>query len=147
MNKLLGCIAAAIIAVSPAIAAADGKVPAGKENLTLESMGKAKTAAGKKPLKGPVPFAHQAHVDKGVACSECHHREKPGETPQACSSCHKDTKGKAPKMSDAFHGGENDSLPALQSCIGCHARKVNKLSSPAPARRDPCNACHSILKK
>lgn len=148
MKKFLGCIAAsAVLALSPALGAAEGKVPAGKESLTLDSMSKARQAAGKKVVKGPVPFAHQAHVDKGVACTECHHKEKAGDTPQACSTCHKDTKGDAPKMSDAFHGGESGSLPSLQSCIGCHARKVNKLSSPAPATREPCTACHSILKK
>jgi hypothetical protein len=147
VKKLLGFIAAAVLAFSPSLVAAEGKVPAGKEALTLDSMSKAKQAAGKKVLKGPVPFAHQAHVDKGVACIDCHHKEKAGATPQPCSACHKGVKGDAPKISDAFHGGENDSLPSLQSCIGCHARKVAKLSSPAPAKREPCDACHSILKK
>jgi hypothetical protein len=146
VKRYLLCFTAAVLALTPVIVAAAGKVPAGKETLTLESMSKARQAAGKKVLKGPVPFAHQAHVDKGVACTDCHHKEKAGETPRPCSSCHKDTKGDAPKMSDAFHGGENEALPALQSCIGCHARKGLK-DSPAPAKRDPCVACHSILKK
>ena len=146
MKKLVGCIAATILMLAPVLAAAEGKVPAGKETLTLDSMSKAKQAAGKKVLKGPVPFAHQTHADKGVACTDCHHKEKAGETPKACSTCHKDTKGDAPKMSDAFHGGENEALPSLQSCIGCHQRKGLK-NSPAPAKRDPCDACHSILKK
>ena len=147
MKNLWSCIAAAILALSPALAVAVEKVPAGKETLTLESMSKARQAAGKRVLKGPVPFAHQGHVDKGVACLDCHHKEKAGDTFKPCSACHKDTKGEAPKMNDAFHGGENESLPSLQSCIGCHARKVNSLSSPAPAKRDPCEACHSIVKK
>ena len=95
-----------------------------------------------------MPFAHQAHVDKGVACTDCHHKEKAGETPRTCSSCHKDTKGDAPKLSDAFHGGENEAMPSLQSCIGCHARKVaGKKATNAPISREPCAACHSILKK
>ncbi len=148
MKNLLGCIAAVVLAFSPALAVAEGKVPAGKETLTLDSMSKARQAAGKKVLKGPVPFAHQAHVDKGVACTDCHHKEKAGDTPQPCSACHKDTKGDTPKMSDAFHGGDNDSLPSLQSCIGCHARKVAvSKATNAPLTRDPCVACHSILKK
>jgi len=148
VNKLLGCIAAAVLALSPALAAAEGKVPAGKETLTLDSMTKAKQAMTppKKVLKGPVPFAHQAHVDKGVACTDCHHKEKAGDTPKPCSACHKEIKGDVPKLDDAFHGGENDSLPSLQSCIGCHARKGLK-NSPAPMQRKPCEACHSILKK
>jgi len=150
VKKILGCIAAAVIALSPALAAAEGKVPAGKETLTLDSMSKAKQAMTppKKVLKGPVPFAHQAHVDKGVACTDCHHKEKAGDTPQPCSSCHKDTKGDAPKLDAAFHGGENDSMPSLQSCIGCHARKVaGTKATTAPLTREPCTACHSILKK
>lgn len=151
VKKLLGCIAVALLAVSPGLAAAAGKVPEGKESLTLESMSKAREASGKKVLKGPVPFAHQAHVDKGVACTDCHHKEKTGESPQACSTCHKDTKGDAPKISDAFHGGENDSLPSLLSCIGCHARKIAGVAGTkptnAPVARKPCEACHSILKK
>ena len=44
VKKLLGCIAAAVLALSPALAAAEGKVPAGKETLTLDSMSKAKQA-------------------------------------------------------------------------------------------------------
>ena len=146
MKKLLGCIAAAVLALSPALAAAEGKVPAGKETLTLDFMSKARQAAGKNPLKGPVPFAHQAHVDKGVACTDCHHKEKAGETPNPCSDCHEAKKGETLSLKDAFHGGENESLPALQSCIGCHQRKGLK-NSPAPMKQDPCIACHSILKK
>ena len=147
MKKLLGCFAAAVLALSPALAAAEGKVPAGKETITIDSMTKARQAAGKKVLKGPVPFAHQAHADK-VACTDCHHKEKAGETPQPCSSCHKDTKGDAPQINDAFHGGENDAMPSLYSCIGCHARKVaGTKATNAPVQKKPCEACHSILKK
>jgi hypothetical protein len=150
MKKLLSFIACAALTLSPALATAEGKVPAGKETLTLDAMTKAKQAMTppKKVLKGPVPFAHQAHVDKGVACVDCHHKEKAGETPRLCSSCHKETKGDAPKLDDAFHGGENDSMPSLQSCIGCHARKVAVMKATnAPITRKPCEACHSILKK
>ena len=150
VRKLLGCIAAAIFALSPALAAAEGKVPAGKETLTLDSMTKAKQAMTppKKVLKGPVPFAHQAHVDSGVACVDCHHKEKAGDTPKACSTRHKETKGETLKLDEAFHGGENDSMPSLQSCIGCHARKVaGSKATKAPVERKPCDACHSILKK
>lgn len=150
MKQFLGLVAAAVLTLAPAFAAAEGKVPAGKETLTLDSMTEAKKAMTppKKVLKGPVPFAHQAHVDKGVACADCHHKEKAGEAPKPCSSCHKETKGDAPKINDAFHGGENESLPSLQSCIGCHSRKVaSSKTTNAPYKREPCDACHSILKK
>lgn len=144
MKKLSGFIAAAVLSLSPALAAAEGSVPAGKETITLDYMSKARQAAGKNPLKGPVPFAHQAHADKGVACLDCHHKEKAGETPNPCSDCHDVKKGDAPSLKDAFHGA--DSLPALQSCIGCHQRKGVR-GSPAPMQQKPCEACHSILKK
>jgi hypothetical protein len=148
MKKLLLVVCTVAVALAPALLPAEEKkVPAGKETLTLDFMSKAKQAAGKKVLKGPVPFAHQAHVDRGVTCVECHHKDKAGETPKACSSCHKDTKGDAPKLDEALHGGENDAMPSLQSCIGCHARKIAKTDSPAPQQRKPCEACHSILKK
>ena len=147
MKRLQLSLVAAVLVLAPALAAATEKVPAGKETLTLESMSKARQAAGKKVLKGPVPFAHQVHVDRGVGCGECHHKEKTGESHQPCSACHKDVKGDAPRISDAFHGGANEALPALESCIGCHARKVAKNDSRAPIKREPCTACHSILKK
>lgn len=147
MKKLL-VLAAAVLVLSPVLVAAADAVPAGKETLTLESMTKAKQAAGKKVVKGPVPFAHQSHVDKGVACVDCHHKEQPGETPKACSACHKDTKGDAPQLNDAFHGGENDSRLSLHSCIGCHAKKVaTTKTTNAPVEKKPCDACHSLLKK
>lgn len=147
MRKIVLFVAATLVCLSPALTRAEGqKVPAGKENLTLEFMSKAKAAAGRKVLKGPVPFAHQAHVDRGVGCPECHHKQPAGEAPKPCFDCHKDTtQGEIPKLNDAFHGGEG--LPPLQSCVGCHQRKVAKMSSPAPAKREPCEACHSILKK
>ena len=150
MKMFPGLVAAALLALSPALAAAEGKVPVGKESLTLDSMTRAKQAMTppKKVLKGPVPFAHQAHVDAGVTCTDCHHKDKAGETPKPCSTCHKNTKGDAPKLDDAFHGGENDALLSLQSCTGCHARKVAVMKSTnAPTARKPCEACHSILKK
>lgn len=143
MKKLLGFVAVTVLSISPALVAAEGKVPAGKETVTLEFMSKARQAAGKNPLKGPVPFAHQVHADK-VACTDCHHKEKPGESPNPCSDCHDVKAGDAPSLKDAFHGA--DSLPALQSCIGCHQRKGVK-NSPAPMQQKPCEACHSLLKK
>ncbi len=140
--------AAALLTLAPALgAAAETKVPAGKENLVLDSMSKAKEAAGKKVLKGPVPFAHQAHVDAGVACMDCHHKQPEGETPKPCHECHKEIKGESPKESDAFHCGWVESMPALQSCLGCHTRKVaGTRETNAPMKREPCVACHSLKK-
>lgn len=132
----------------PGSVLAEESIPAGKEDLVIDSMSKAREAAGKKVLKGPVPFAHQAHVDSEVACAECHHKQAEGETPKPCGACHSDKKGDAPKLSDAFHGEGTGSLPPLNSCIGCHKRKVSvSRSTDAPVERKPCEACHSILGK
>ena len=148
MKKLLLLSVAALVSLAPVVStAAETKVPAGKENLVLDSASKAKQAAGKKVLKGPVPFAHQGHVDAGVACKDCHHKQAEGEVPKACHECHKDIKGEAPKESDAFHCGSVESMPALESCIGCHSRKVaGTKETAAPMKREPCDACHSIKK-
>lgn len=149
MKKILVLCVASLLASGHAGAfAAEAKVPAGKENLVLDSMSKAKQASGKKVLKGPVPFAHQAHVEAGVACADCHHKQPAGEAPKPCHDCHKELKGETLKESDAFHCGSVESMPALQSCIGCHSRKVaGTKATNAPVTREPCDACHSILKK
>ncbi len=146
MIRILPVLATALFLL-PAGAAAAERVPEGKESIVIDGMSEARKAAGKKVVKGPVPLEHQAHVDRGVACVDCHHKDEAGAEPEPCSSCHGDkTDGAVPKLSDAFHGG--DSLPALQSCIGCHARKVaSTKATDAPVRRDPCGACHSLLKK
>lgn len=147
-KALLLCAAALLFSGHTLASAAETKVPAGKENLILDSMSKGKEKAGKKVLKGPVPFAHQAHVDVGVACTDCHHKQAAGETPKPCHDCHKELKGDTPKESDAFHCGAVESMPALQSCVGCHSRKVaGTKATNAPIKREPCDACHSILKK
>jgi hypothetical protein len=149
MKKVLLVCAATVLLSAPAlVSAVETKVPAGKENLVLDSMTKAKQASGKKVLKGPVPFAHQGHVDGGVACADCHHKQPAGEALKPCHECHKELKGEAPKESDAFHCGAVESMPSLQSCIGCHSRKVaGTKATNAPVQREPCDACHSILKK
>jgi hypothetical protein len=149
MKKVLLLCAAAMLICGPAIVtAAETRVPAGKENLVLDSMTKAKQVSGKKVLKGPVPFAHQAHVDAGVVCADCHHKQPAGETPKPCHECHKELKGETPKESDAFHCGSVESMPALESCVGCHSRKVAATKTTnAPVKREPCDACHSLLKK
>ncbi len=54
--------------LSPLAAVAADKMPAGTEEIVIDSMSKAKEATGKKVLKGPVPLKHQGHMDKGMAC-------------------------------------------------------------------------------
>jgi hypothetical protein len=146
MNRVIAAAAAALVLGFAGLAHGADQVPAGKENLVIDGVSKAKEAAGKKVIKGPVPFGHQAHVALGLACKDCHHKQAEGETPKLCSECHKEkADGNAPKLSDVFHGA--DSLPALQSCIGCHSRKIpdGKVTN-APKSREPCTACHSVKK-
>jgi nitrate/TMAO reductase-like tetraheme cytochrome c subunit len=147
-KAILLLVGLAIIAV-PAMLYAENTIPAGKENLVLDKMSKAKEAAGKKALKGPVPLDHKGHVDRGTKCIDCHHGQKPEEAIKPCGDCHKDKdEGKTPKMDDAFHGGDG-ALLALSSCIGCHKRVVyekDKLTK-APFEKKPCEACHSLKKK
>jgi hypothetical protein len=150
MQRVLAVLTALFLCASAAPLYAADAVPAGKEKLVIDYMSKAREAAGKKAIKGPVPFAHQAHVDSGVQCASCHHKLTEGEPVQPCHECHKAKKeGKAPKLSDAFHGGEVKSSPSLHSCIGCHRRDVyeKKASTTAPYERKPCEACHSLKKK
>jgi hypothetical protein len=125
-------------------------VPAGSEEVTIDVMSKAKEAAGKKVLKGPVRLKHQAHLDKGVPCVDCHHTTKEGEAPKPCGECHKDKADKQIlKIDDAFHGGENENMPSLHSCIGCHKRKVYEKAAgtAAPWQKKPCESCHTAKKK
>ncbi len=136
--------------LSPLAAVAADKMPAGTEEIVIDSMSKAKEATGKKVLKGPVPLKHQGHMDKGMACVDCHHETKAGETPKPCGECHKDKEEKGIlKLDDAFHGGENENLPSLHSCIGCHKRNVydKDPSTTVPWKKKPCETCHSLKKK
>ena len=151
MKKLLGCIAAAVLALSPALAAAEGKVPAGKETLTLDSMTKAKQAMtpAKKVLKGPVPFAHQAHVDKGVACTDCHHKEKAGETPKPCSDVPQGHQGGRPeaRATPSTAARTSDARRCSPASAATRARSPERKPPTPRSQRKPCEACHSILKK
>jgi hypothetical protein len=149
MKKAILLLVGLAIVAAPVVLFAADKVPAGQENIVLDHMSKAKEAAGKKALKGPVPLAHQAHVDKGTKCVDCHHGQKPEEAIKPCGDCHKDKQeGNVPKMDDAFHGGDG-ALPAMSSCLGCHKRKVyeNDKMTKAPIEKKPCETCHSLKKK
>ncbi len=148
-KALVVCVAAALVSMMAVIANA-ASVPPGTENIVIDSMCKAKEAAGKKVLKGPVPLNHQGHMDTGMTCKDCHHETAEGEQPKPCGECHKDKDDKQViKLDSAFHGGENDNQPSLHSCIGCHRRTVKekKPMTSAPWEKKPCEACHSILKK
>jgi hypothetical protein len=85
-----------------------------------------------KKLKNPVCVPHKAHVDKGVACTECHHTWKKEEsaTPQKCAECHKaEDKGKT-GLKSAYH----------TQCMGCHKalKKEGKPTGPTVK----CSECH-----
>jgi hypothetical protein len=85
-----------------------------------------------KKLKSPVALSHKLHVDKGVACTECHHTWKKEEraTPQKCAECHKaDDKGPT-GLKNAYH----------KNCQGCH-KDLKKQGKPTgPTMK--CTECH-----
>ena len=93
-----------------------------------------------KDTKPPYVFAHKAHVDKGVACTECHHTWKKEErdTPQKCAECHKARKAKDEEITtlkNAYH----------KQCMGCH-KKLKKDGKPhGPTAK--CSECHPKKKK
>lgn len=85
-----------------------------------------------KKLKNPVTLSHKLHVDKGVACTECHHTWKKAEskTPQKCAECHKaDDKGEK-GLKRAYH----------KNCMDCHKalKKAGKPTGPTTK----CSGCH-----
>ena len=84
-------------------------------------------------LKGPVTLAHKAHIDKGIACTECHHTWKKEETPEPkkCAECHKaDDKGPT-GLKNVYH----------KNCQDCH-KELKKQGKPAgPTVK--CTDCHA----
>jgi hypothetical protein len=88
-----------------------------------------------KKLRGPVTMPHKAHVDKGLACTECHHTWKKEErdTPQKCAECHKadDTGGTGlkrvyhTKCQTCHKDLKREGKPAgpTVKCAECHASK------------------------
>jgi hypothetical protein len=90
-----------------------------------------------KKLKTPVVLSHKLHVDKGVACTECHHTWKKEEmdTPQKCAECHKaDDKGPT-GLKNAYH----------KNCLDCH--KALKKESKPTGPTVKCTECHVSKKQ
>ncbi|NCO60458.1 MAG: cytochrome C [Deltaproteobacteria bacterium CG_4_8_14_3_um_filter_51_11] len=79
-------------------------------------------------IGGKVLFDHKQHFSSdgyGYGCKDCHHDiDKDDERPSACSECHLNEPGDAPKRSDALH----------KQCIECH-----KDSGSGPV---DCSQCH-----
>ena len=90
-----------------------------------------------KKLKCPVTLAHKAHVDKGVACTECHHTWKKEERkePQKCAECHKAEDKTDKGLKRAYH----------QQCMDCHKdlKKQGKPTGPTTK----CSGCHPSKAK
>ena len=123
MKRIIGQIAIVVFSLAlcgPAIAAGQDKGP---EKITID------IDHAKKAVKN---FPHRKHQEmmKGD-CKSCHHKTKPGETPQSCGKCHTkaketDPKTKAIGFKKAFH----------KKCLGCHKKHKDK-----PKLRK-CKTCH-----
>jgi hypothetical protein len=85
-----------------------------------------------KKLKNPVTLSHKLHIDKGVACTDCHHtwKKEESKTPQKCVECHKadDTGEKGLKR--AYHS----------QCMDCHKNLAKQGKPTGPTTK--CSGCH-----
>jgi formate-dependent nitrite reductase cytochrome c552 subunit len=93
------------------------------DNVTITKITRYGTAAdGITPLKakvGPVVMSHQTHEREGLACVDCHHKDKNPEREKACARCHIGDNG-----FEAMHG----------LCLDCH---IGKNRGP-----QKCMQCH-----
>ena len=94
--------------------------------------------------KPPVVFPHKKHNSaegSNLKCTECHHTNKEGEQPKACSTCHDKEKDDGKKI--ALKGNPASSLTKGMyhvKCISCHKKEKEKnASTKAPTT---CNQCH-----
>jgi len=131
MRKLMVLLAAfALVAGTAAFAVAAKDAPA---KVTIKECLAKKTA---------VEFPHQAHVDRGVACSTCHHTQKDlkagaADEVKGCATCHlTPEKPDTPKCSEMLPTKN----PFHKLCITCHKEEVaKKADSKAPTK---CDQCH-----
>ena len=85
-----------------------------------------------KKLKGPVTLSHKLHIDKGIACTECHHTWKKEETPapKKCAVCHKADDTGETGLKHAYH----------TKCQGCHKDLAKQGKEAGPTTK--CVGCH-----
>jgi hypothetical protein len=90
-----------------------------------------------KKLKCPVTLPHKAHVDKGIACTECHHTWKKEErdTPQKCAECHKAEDKGEKGLKRAYH----------KQCMDCHKALKKEGKPTGPTTK--CSECHPSKAK
>ena len=83
--------------------------------------------------KNPVTLAHKMHIDKGVACTECHHtwKKEESKTPQKCAECHKADDTGPTGLKNAYHS---------QCYKGCHKKRKAEGKPTGPTGL--CSACH-----
>jgi len=77
---------------------------------------------------GAVTFEHHKHaMERGIACTDCHHNMAEVGTPR-CNSCHTLTQtGEARNLEQAYH----------DSCLGCHKEPPKGTTPPVE-----CEQCH-----
>ncbi len=95
-----------------------------------------------KTVGGNVLFDHQAHGDvSGLACEDCHHTYKKGETdvPVSCETCHKADSKFVSALGDNGkfdHEGHSDDYGL--SCNDCHHNYYEEDGGEP----QPCSDCH-----
>ncbi len=106
-----------------------------------------------KHTKKLVTFTHKKHIDKPLACADCHHvykdgknTWKEGDAVQKCEECHSKV-GKAPKgmkKAEKIKDYHKDALHA--NCKGCHKKMMDK-KSDLYKKVKKCSGCHPNKKK
>lgn len=83
-----------------------------------------------KSKKPAVTLPHKKHVDSGIACKTCHHKDEAGATPKKCTECHTmPATGDAPEAKKAFH----------DACQKCHKKEAKAGKKSGPTK---CEDCH-----
>lgn len=80
--------------------------------------------------KAAVSLPHKQHVDAGIACKTCHHKDEAGATPKKCTECHTiPATGETSDAKKAFH----------DSCQKCHKKEAKAGKKSGPTK---CEDCH-----
>ena len=123
-KPLMGLVSLTMIVSVAIVMAVAGSAP--PDSVVLSGCGE---------KKAPVDFPHADHVDRGIACTDCHHTNEgltadSGTEVEKCSSCHFEPEEGTPDCSSM----SPKSNPYHANCIGCH-----KKEAAGPTK---CNDCH-----
>ena len=124
-SAVLSLVAGLLVAV--VAMAGSGKTP--PDSVTIDAC---------KAKKTVVVMNHKAHVDKKIACNECHHTNKDmkaaaDQEVKKCSACH--LKPEKPETLACTEMGPKKN-PFHVNCIECHKKDAAK---KAPTKCDDCH--------